>query len=259
VPGVRRVLVGSYENQLFLLDAAGNIVQQYYPGFCMFQRTFVPGAIDVNDDGRAEKLMCSMKYGAQGSLHVLGYGTNGIAWHRNILIPDNKPYAVRVHKEKDWMAGVITPVGMGYYSSDSNVAVWERKGRPLSAGTVYLGAAPGESMRFVAAGFDNMVGHYDASGRCLGMFQSDEAVKDLAVAGDGQIPVCLLATEGGLRVYDLTWQLLDTMPGSYVRVAALGDASPAVLAVKNEGTVECIEIRAPSIDASPGSGNERLR
>jgi len=49
--GVRRVLVGSYECQLFVLDAKGTILQQYYPGFSMFQRTFVPETVDLNGTG----------------------------------------------------------------------------------------------------------------------------------------------------------------------------------------------------------------
>jgi len=249
-PDVRLVLVGSYENQLFVLDASGTIVQQYYPGFCMFQRTFVPGAVDLDSDGKAEKVMGSMKYGAYGGLHILGHGTDGVAWHRSLAIPDNRPYALRLHRAgKTAMAGVITPVGVGFYNITGARAAkgpilrdrtsWERKGRPLSAGAVYIDPGSG-AMRFLVAGCDNRIAHYDASGVPLSTYQSDQAVRDMAVVFMGHAPVWIMASDNGLRAYDTDWHALGVVPGRYARVTKTETTSPRVLAITDQGLLECL-------------------
>ena len=43
---------------------------------------------------------------------------------------------------------------------------WERKGRPLSAGTVYVDPDTG-ALRFLVAGCDNVIAHYGAPGARL--------------------------------------------------------------------------------------------
>ena len=249
---VRRVLVGSYENQLFLLDPSGAIVQQYYPGFCMFQRTFAPGTMDVDGDGKAEKVMASMKYGAYGALHVLGYGAEGIAWHRSLSIPDNLPYALRLHREgQTLLAGVITPVGAGCYdltgAKDAKGPIlrrrskWERKGRPLSAGTVYVDPGTG-ALRFLVAACDNVIAHYDASSARLSAHQSNQTVRDVAVLFLHDAPVWIIATDDGLRAYRTDWNLLDVVPGNYARVSTIEATGVRILAITDQGVVECLDI-----------------
>ena len=250
VHGLRLVLVGCYENQLFLLDASGTIVQQYYPGFCMFQRTFAPGGMDMDGDGKAEKVMGSMKYGAYGALLVLSYGTDGIAWHRSLPIPDNRPYALRLHREgQTATAAVVTPAGCGCYNvtGGKNAARptvqaggrWERTGRPLSAGTAYVDPTSG-AMRLLAAGCDNRITHYDASGQLLSSHQSDQTVRDLAMVFVDRTPVWVMATSGGLQAYDAEWCCLGVAPGRYVRVSSIETEPRSVLAITDEGMMQCL-------------------
>ncbi len=256
--GVKRVLVGSYEDQLFVLDEKGRILQQYYPGFSMFQRTFVPDAVDLSGDGLMEKIMCSMKYGAYGVMHVLvGSPAGLIVGHRNTSIPDNLPYAVELAGVRRNLACVITPVGSGVYDLARNfpeelrgtnaalVTVWEQSGgRPLSAGLVADIDGKGQP-ELITAGRDGFVSVYTTEGQVLNTILLGVEIHDLAVLGRGADAVFVLATSAGLRVYNRTWRLLGLQPGCYLKIQAAPDRR-SFLAVTADARLQLWRMDLPS-------------
>jgi len=95
-------------------------------------------------------------------------------------------------------------------------------------------------MRFLVAGCDNRIAHYDASGVPLSTYQSDQAVRDMAVVFMGHAPVWIMASDNGLRAYDTDWHALGVVPGRYARVTKTETTSPRVLAITDQGLLECL-------------------
>ncbi|MEW6356039.1 MAG: VCBS repeat-containing protein [Planctomycetota bacterium] len=249
---IRRVLVGSYECQLFVLDERGTILQQYYPGFSMFQRTFAPDSVDLNGDGLKDKLMCSMKYGAFGVIHaIVGNAKGLIAEHRNTSIPDNLPYTVKRIQGKGALAGVITPVGFGLYDIAKNFpkqersgadTVWEfRGGRPLSAGLLHDVSGDGRDEFFVA-GRDGFVSVLSADGKWMENRLIGVEVLDMAAIGAGADTIYLLAAEDGLCVYGADWVLRGKQPGRYTKLTVADPKDRTVGAATDEGRLLLLKL-----------------
>jgi hypothetical protein len=249
--GMRRVLVGGYENQLYLLDEEGTLLQQYYPGYSMFQRTFVSETPDLDGDGLREKLMCSMKYGQSGVIHVIVGGADGrIVGHRNTSIPDNLPYTVRLVGGEQSVACAITPTGYGAYDlarnfpeekGTSNVLGEVKGGTPLSAGLLHDIDGDGRA-EFVVASRDGFLTIRSPGGDVEETRLIGEEVLDMAAVGAGREARLLLATPRGLLAYDREWRLESVTPGSYARVRAAGAGGRSVLAATEDGRLQMLRM-----------------
>lgn len=250
--GLRRVLVGNYENCLMVLDTKGKVIQQYYPGFSMFQRRFVDGGVDLSGDGLDEKLMCSMKYGAYGVIHALVADEDGmIAAHRNVGIPDNLPYVVELVGEKRTRAGVITPTGYGLYDLAENFpeqqrgwyqrSLWQsRGGRPVSAGLLH--DIDGDGVKeYLLGGRDGFVTAIAMSGERLGSHLLGHEILGLSALEAGDRFRLFVATEGGLLVLDSDWCLIGAEPGAFAGVWPANASEGTVLAATQDGRLRMLK------------------
>ena len=252
--GVRRVLVGNYEDCLMVLDVGGRVVQQYYPGFSMFHRRFVDGRVDLDSDGLAEKLMCSMKYGAYGVIHALVANAKGeIVAHRNVGIPDNLPYVVKLLGPKRSLAGVVTPTGYGLYDLAKNfpkqqggwasLSAWQsRGGRPIAAGLLHDLDGDG-TQEYLLGGRDGFVSVVAMNGDRLDSRLLGEEILGLAALGSGEALRVFAATAGGLHVFDSAWRLVGAEPGPFAGVWAHPAGGRSILAATRDGRLRMLKLK----------------
>jgi len=248
-PGIRRVMVGGYETTLCVLDERGALLQVYYPDFSMFHRSFIPGQVDMDGDGLKDKVMCSMKYGAYGVVHVLLAAADGrIAGNRNTAIPDNLPYVHELVGPKKSLAAVITPTGFGLYDLSRNFpeqqrgglnAVWAvTGGRPISAGLVHDLDGDGVE-EFIAGGSDGFLSVFSQDGQSLRTVLVGDEVRDLAALGTRDR---LVATARGILVYDADWRLVAVEPGSYARLRVADPTRRTVLAATDDARLRLLQL-----------------
>jgi len=252
-PGLRRVLVGNYENCLMVLDVKGKVIQQYYPGFSMFQRRFVDGGVDLSGDGLDEKLMCSMKYGAYGAIHALVADEQGlVAAHRNVGIPDNLPYVVELVGPQRSRVAVITPTGYGLYDLAENFpdqqrgwydkSVWQSRGsRPVSAGLLH--DIDGDGVKeYLVGGRDGFVTVIAMDGQRRGSRLLGYEVLGLSALGAGDRLRLFVATEAGLLVLDSDWNVVGAEPGHFTGVWPADADKGTVLAATQDGRLKMVKL-----------------
>ena len=253
--GVPRVVVGGYESTTCVFAGAGRLLQVIYPGFSMFQRTFIPGSVDINGDGVRDKLMCSMKYGAYGVLHVLTGGSDGlISGFRNTALPDNLPWVAHLVGAARRQAVVITPVGFGLYDMTVNFpeqtqrmgdpnGVWEvRGGRALSAGLVADVTGDGVE-EVLVGGRDGFLSVFSLQGEALRVELVGEPVTGLATVKSGGDRRVVVGTDQRLIVYDAQWREVGGLDTPCPRLTAVDAQHSTVLAATPDGRLTLLRLR----------------
>ncbi len=243
-PGVRRLLVGQYAGPSVLLDERGTLLGYTGLGGYTPRRYFGPA--DLNGDGLSELCLYSILYRGGGTICPHGVDRDGqpVSPARQMAAPGGAPFAAQFLRQEPGCAAVIAPGGAGVY--DLNVAAhrhgganarWESLGRPVSAGLVHDTDGDGREDLLVG-GRDGFLTVFSADGVPQRTVLVGEDVKGIQAFGSGTTLASVVATPGGLRVYDAQWIPQGAHADAYAGLVAYQPDQRRFLAVTEDARVQ---------------------
>lgn len=229
-PGEVRILVGHYW-YMSVLDEAGELLHHAPVGGR--HRVVLEPPLDLDGDGSDELLVSwDMPWQGMGGIAIAGDG-EGIR-EEGIRTPNGIAYLAEVLPGDPVRVALGTSEGFGVYDAGARSAVWEYLGgRPYSAGIVHDTNGDGEA-ELIIGGKDGFATEFSSQGEVVAAHLIGDAVRGLAVVGKGAESRYLVATDGGLRVYDAGWRPAGLLPGAYAHVVA---SEGIVVAVTADGRV----------------------